>query len=468
MTMAFDDLKRREFLKAMNLGLCALPLFGERSMAAPNRSPKRLLTVMQTGGTIPEAFFPSGGAGVDLVSYNFPAIVDPLKPFAKDISIVKGLVQRNFLDNFPRADKCGDNVCSHGGAHESYATLFSARRARAEYHGEVRGFMESHAAGPTLDRYVGKKIAAAGGPLPLVLGVVMNKQASSLTQQRCSFDDSKQPQSPQDDTKKLFDTYFANRPSGPDPAMEKLRLTRKSLLDAVGKDLERFSVRAGKAYQYKVDAHLTAVRELEGLLSTPGASATCSKPVIGAFNANDLSQYEKAMEAQLRFIAAALACDVARSICLQTCNSHGDQLVFDWLGISGQGQEFPARNYHDVQHRPGTNNADKIKVDRWFMSQLAFLLKLMSDVKESDGTLLDNSAVLWANHSGIGGAHNSNDLPWILAGKAGGALKSGLFLQGAEVSTTSVLTALCGAMGHAADASFADGEYNKPLTALLS
>ncbi len=467
--MSWSDLKRREFLKAMNLGLCALPVFGELARAAPNAAPKRLLTVLQTGGVIQDAFFPTGGSGTDLSSYNFPAILEPLKPFARDITVVKGLTQRNFLDNFPRADKCGDNTCQHGGAHESYATLFSARRARAEYHGEVRGFMESHPAGPTLDRYVGRKIAAAGGPQPLVLGVVMNKQDSSLTQQRCSFDDSMQPQSPQDDTKKLFDTYFANRPGGPDPAMEKIRLSKKSLLDSVGKDLERFGARAGKEYKYKVDAHLKAVRDLEGLLSTPGASASCSKPVIAAFDANDIAQYDKAIEAQLRFIAAAFACDVARSICLQTCNAHGNQLVFTWLGIAGQGQEFPARNYHDVQHRPGANNGDKIKVDRWFMSQLAFLLKLMSDVKEANGSLLDNSAVLWANHAGNGGAHSSNDLPWVLAGKAGGALKSGQFLQGANNQHTGgVLTALCQAMGHPADNSFADTEYKQPMTALLT
>ncbi len=465
--MKFTDLKRREFLKSLNLGLCALPVFQHFSAAEPASAPKRLLTVIQTGGVIQNQFFPSG-AGNTLANLSFPAISAPLKPHATSLNLFKGLTQRNFKDNFPKTEQCGGKACSDGGAHESYATLFSAKRARTEYKGEVRGFMESHCNGPSLDRYLGKKFAEAGGPKPLVLGVVMNQQNSSETQFRCSFDGSNQPQAPQDDTKKLFDTYFADKPSGKDPAMEQIRLRRKSLLDGVGKDLERFSARAGKEYQVKVDAHLTAIRELESLLSTPAAGPTCSVPAIDAFNANDLSQYPKAMEAQLRFIAAAFACDAARSICLQTCNAHGDQLVFSWLGIQGQGNEFPVRNYHDLQHRPGANDADKVKVDTWFMSQLAFLLKLMSDTKEAGGTLLDNSAVLWANHAGNGGAHSSDDLPWVLAGKAGGALKTGQFIQLANrAHTGSVLTAVCRAMGHDADTSFADAEYNQPLSALL-
>jgi hypothetical protein len=467
--MTSFELRRREFLKTLKLGLCALPTLPEFSLAAPGGAPVRLLTVIQTGGVIQPAFFPTGGTGTDLSTYRFPAIIEPLKPYTSALNLVKGLTQRNFKDNFPRSDRCGNNPCSDGGAHESYATLFSAKRARAEYVGEVRGFMQSHCNGPTLDRWVGKRLSAAGAPPPLTLGVVMNKQGTAETQCRASYDDVRKPQAPQDDTKKLFDMYFAGRPSGPNPELERLRVRRKSLLDAVGKDLERFSVRAGQEYKYKVDAHLTAIRELERLISTPASAATCSVPAIPAFNPNDLSQYDKALEAQLRFIAAAFACDAARVISLQTSNAHGNEIVFSWLGLQGRGLEYAVRNYHDIQHRPGSQDADKIKVDQWFMSRLAFLLELMSNVKEGNRTLLDNSAVLWANHAGNGGAHSSTDLPWVLAGAAGGAIRTGQFINAPNgTHTGAILTALCKAMGVPADSTFADAEYNQPMSALLA
>lgn len=475
--MTSRDLKRREFLKAMNLGLCALPLLGESAFAQQSKPTKRLLTIMQTGGAIESAFWPTGGP--NLATASFPGSTKPLEPFANSLTFVKGLWQRNFLDNFPPfgpgyGDSCGPvgnkNLgCSHGGSHESYASLFTAKRARAVDGNEVRGFMQSHATGPSLDQFVGRKIAAAGGPGPLTLGVQMGAQQASPTQWECSYVAENQPVAPQDDTRKLFDQYFANRPTGPDPAMERMRLQRKSLLDSVGKDLERFSARAGREYQYKVQAHLTAVRDLERLLEAPPVSPTCQGPTLPAYNPGTISQYDKAIEAQLRFVVAAFACDVSRVICLQLTNAHSDHIVFNWLGLSGAGQEFPTRSFHDVQHRPGPNGADKIKVENWYFTQLAFLLKQMTEIREGAASLLDNSAVLWANHMGDGGAHSSDNLPWLVAGSCGGALATGKLLTVPnQTSHTGVLTSLATAMGYPADATFADPAYAATIPGMLA
>jgi hypothetical protein len=468
--MTRRDLARREFLKSMRLGLCALPFIAEESSAAP-LAPKRLVTVMQSGGTIHRAFWPTG-TGSDLTQYAFPEITAPLKPHAASLTFVQGLWQRNFLDNFPPfgPDKgqCGNNRCSHGGAHDSYASLFSSRLPRVTYVGEPRGFMESHPTGPSIDQFVGRQIAAAGGPNPLVVGVVMNKQGGRVTQRNCFYAAQNAPQTPQDDTRKLFDTYFANR--GPqDATMERLRLEKRSILDSVGTDLELFAQRAGKSYREKVEAHLTGVRDLEKVLAAPAVGATCSQPTIPSFNPSDLGQYDRAMEAQLRFVAAALACDAVRSVAIQLTNGESYDIVFHWLGIAGQGQEFGVRSFHDVQHRTGANDADKIRIDQWFMKQMAFFLDRLTEVKEPGGTVLDNSLVIWGNHMSIGGAHNSDNMPWVMAGRCGGAIKAGQFIRVPNQSSTSlVLNAACLAMGVQPDRTFADQRYSEALTSWLA
>ncbi len=460
------DLKRRDFLKAMKLGLLALPVLGE-TVSAAGTAPKRMVVITATGGVAQNDFWPTdaGGAALDLTKRVFPAVSAPLKKHAASLNFVKGLYQRNFTDDFPQ-QMCGANQCAHGGAHDALACLLSAKLPRRKFVGEPRGFMESHPTGPTLDQYVGRKIAAGGGPNPVSMGVVMNKQGGRDVQRRCFYSGLDQPVEVQDDTVKLFDTYFANKTES--PAAARLRAENASVLDAVYGDLQRFSVRAGQEYKYKVDSHLTAVRDLEKLLSTPASGSTCSRPAVPAFNASDLSQYDKAMEAQLRFIAAALACDAVRTVGLQTSNAENYDLVFGWLGFSGPGQVYSKRSYHDVQHKPGTNDVDKIKIDTWYMEQLSFLLDQMSAVKEGSGTLLDNSLVLWTNHSHTGGDHAQNTLPWVVAGKCGGALKTGQFLTVNDESTSIVLTAACKAMGFPADSTFADDRYNKPMAALLA
>jgi hypothetical protein len=294
----------------------------------------------------------------------------------------------------------------------------------------------------------------------------MSQQPEHVTGTRASWKGEGQPMGPEDDTFKLFDKYLVGRGTGdqkPDPTLERLRAEKRSVLDYVGRDLERFGQRVGTAYQEKVEAHLGAVRDLEKIISsTPTFASGCFQPQRPAqFNPADIAQYDKIIDAQYRFLTAALACDVARVAMVQLNNSAGDQLVFNWLGLSGAGQEFPVRNYHDVQHRPGNNGADKIKVENWYMTQFAKLLDQMKAVKEGDKTMLDNSVVLYANHAGSNpNVHGPDDLPWILAGSCGGYFKTGQMVQltGTRSPVNGVLTALCNAMGVPTE-TFGDADY---------
>ncbi|MFY0542141.1 hypothetical protein [Nannocystis pusilla] len=53
----------------------------------------------------------------------------------------------------------------------------------------------------------------------------------------------------------------------------------------------------------------------------------------------------------------------------------------------------------------------------------------MKAIPEGDGTVLDNTLVVWVNEHQKGNNHDRNEMPYVLAGKAGGAVKTGRWLR---------------------------------------
>ncbi len=83
--------------------------------------------------------------------------------------------------------------------------------------------------------------------------------------------------------------------------------------------------------------------------------------------------------------------------------------------------------HHEFSHHTG--KAEKIepykKINRWHAAQLAYMLDRMSEISEGNGTLLDNSMILFGSSISDGDRHNPNNLPIILAGRGGHTIKTG-------------------------------------------
>jgi hypothetical protein len=91
-------------------------------------------------------------------------------------------------------------------------------------------------------------------------------------------------------------------------------------------------------------------------------------------------------------------------------------------GVSG--------GHHHISHHE--NDKAKLeeyqKINIWHLQQYAYLLERMKSVKEGNGTLLDNSMVLFGSGMKDGNAHSPHNLPIVLAGKGGGTLATGRHL----------------------------------------
>ncbi len=82
---------------------------------------------------------------------------------------------------------------------------------------------------------------------------------------------------------------------------------------------------------------------------------------------------------------------------------------------------------------------------------MAYLLGQLQAIPDGNGTLLDNTAVLWVNEMSVGQVHDRRQIPYVLAGSCGGAWKTGRFLDltdpNGDPTHNQLLLSICHAMG---------------------
>jgi hypothetical protein len=83
--------------------------------------------------------------------------------------------------------------------------------------------------------------------------------------------------------------------------------------------------------------------------------------------------------------------------------------------------------HHDLSHHG--NDAAKLRkiatINRFHTTQLAYLLGRLKDIREGDGTLLDNCMIAYGSGNSDGNRHNHDDLPILLAGRGSGTIRAG-------------------------------------------
>jgi hypothetical protein len=245
---------------------------------------------------------------------------------------------------------------------------------------------------------------------------------------------------------------------------------RVSVLDMVKGDMDTLKAkRLSKADSDKLDLHYTAIRELEMAMQGTGLPACvlpdATRTELQGLNASTVgndSNYKQVGRLQMDVLAIALACDHTRVATLQWNNGSGGP-TFKWDGMNHP------YHHHAISHNSttdagsntGIGGADYMQllfeVDTWYMTQYKYLLDKLNSYNEAGGkTVLDNSAVLYANELSDGLQHNFMDMPFIIAGSAGGYLKQGQYIkvtrqadtrQDSDAPHNKLLTTLINAVG---------------------
>ena len=132
-----------------------------------------------------------------------------------------------------------------------------------------------------------------------------------------------------------------------------------------------------------------------------------------------------------------LACDVTRVLTLQISRGFSG-ITHTWLG-----QTSP---HHTMSHDGVDRRTELTAIDNWYAQQVAYLLGKLDAVNEGSGTLLDNTLIVWGRELG-NTSHNMGRAPFIMAGKAGGALRTGRFLNFDKQEHAKLLVSVAQLMG---------------------
>jgi hypothetical protein len=220
--------------------------------------------------------------------------------------------------------------------------------------------------------------------------------------------------------------------------------TLKSVLDDLQADLATVKKQVGVQDRKLLDEHTTLVREMEKEISAArttdvGHAVPTLEPGIRQENDN----IPKISKLQIDLMVSSFLADAARVATLQYTNSVG-QARMTWLGIK-EGQ-------HDLSHEPDSNKdaQDKLtKINRWYCEQLAYLAKRLAETPEPDGngSLLDNTTIIWTNELGQGNSHTLDNIPFVVVGNGAG-FKMGRALKYDNVPHNQLLLALAHSFDH--------------------
>ena len=421
--MKTDLTNRRQFLKHLGASSAALPfLTGLPGLqAAQEAGKKRLIIMFSPNGTIPWEFWPDQ-EGPD---FQLKQILKPLEPLRDQMLTVRGI---------------NNKIGGDGDRHmRGISCILTGKEL---FPGNIQGGSDTPAgwaSGISIDQELKNFLQGRDDTRTrfgsLEFGVAVPNRADPWT--RMSYSGPNKPIAPIDDPEQMLTKLYGQM---------KDKESFVSILDDVREDLLRVSKNLGKEDLARLEEHMTLVREMEVELQRDDSDKELNHPVpdidpdIELVNDNT----PKISRMQIDLLVNSMANDMTRVATLQFMRSVG-QARMNWLGIKD--------GHHSLSHEPDKNEGaveNLIKINEWFAGELAYLTKRLAETPEpgSDGSMLDNTLVVWLNELGKGNSHTLDDIPFVLLGGKAHGVKTGRSMKVDKVSHNRLWLSVAQSMGH--------------------
>jgi len=402
-------INRRTLLKGLGAAI-ALPwleamtpltaLAGTTAKAAPRRM---AFFYVPNGIHMPDWMPAAEGAGFEI-----PWTLEPLKPFQQDLMVLSGLT-------VDKARANGDGPGDHARAMSAFLTGCQARKTAGA---DIK-------AGVSVDQLAAQKVGQQTRFASLELGCDRGMLSGSCDSgyscaysANLSWKAESTPMPKEVDPRQVFERLFSNGTKNETDANRAKRdLYNRSILDFVSEDAASLKAKLGANDQRKLDEYLSSVREIEVRIakttqSGEQAPAGVTKP------ASMPKDYEQHIRLLTDLLVVAWQGDLTRIATFVYANE-GSNRSYRFIDVP--------EGHHDLSHhgRDKTKQEKIRTINRFHMTQFAYFLEKIKDIKEDEGTLLDNSMILYGSGNGDGNRHNHDDLPILLVGKGGNTLKTG-------------------------------------------
>ena len=398
---------RRHFLRGMGIALAlpwmeSLPLVGQTAVPVKtNAPPLRLGIVFFSNGVEPAHWWAKGsGAGMELG----PGL-QAMMPHRADMIFIQGLFnQAAHVSTSPHLGRM--NVLSG-------ATVSLDPK-------EIR-------VGTSMDQVLASRIGGHTAIPSLVLGIEPNelRLEDGLSMIYGSSVSWISPTKPA--TKEIYPARTFDRLVGDGTA----RRVDRSILDEVRQDSQSLKPRISASDSHKLNEYLESIRDIERRIERASKEERIEgwRPTLGQPDmprpTNELPQnVPDHMKLMLDLIVLAFQMDKTRLATLML-NNDLSQMNFKFLeGVQGA-------LHLDLTHngRAADKEAMYLKTNQFHIAQFAYLTQRMKEIKEGEGTLLDNSILVLTSSLFDGDAHTANQLPFLITGKGRGSLQTGRILD---------------------------------------
>jgi len=385
-------ISRRAVLKGLGVSVAlpwleSVPVWGKDSTDV-TAAPKRFACMFQGDGISPPDWWAKGkGDTLELG----PSLAS-LAPYKSKLNVLNGLFNRNAGGGHAR---CTGNILSG----------VALQRGR-----NIRG-------AASMDQLLARKFEDESAVSSLVLGCehpvsgFHESQYSMVYASHISWQNSDSPIPIELYPSLAFDTLFGSR-SG------KLQ---GSILDHVLEQANDLRKTVSGTDQVKIDEYLTSVRETEKRVKKLHTSA---QEDAATKSARAAQRPADGLPGDLRTYARTM-CDVI-ALAFQTDRTRVATLL---LSRDLSGQVYPFLGIRDDHHSYSHANTESEykKITKFHVDQYAYLVGRLAEMQEGDRTVLDNSCIMYVSEHWD--AHNSNQLPVVLAGGLGGTLETGRALD---------------------------------------
>ena len=377
----------------------SIPVWGVAPVkdGMPGPFPKRFAALFMANGVNPDHWWAKGtGAEMELSK-----TLEPMAPFKAKMNFITGLFNKN-----------ATGVGIHPG---QTGNLLSG--AALQKGAELKG-------GISMDQVLATHLGQETVQPSMVLGCEQpitgyhETNFSMAYGSHISWQSATSPVPMEIYPSLAFDSLFENRGN----------MRNQSILDRVKEQAASLSRQVSSNDKAKLDEYLTSVREVEKRLESMRANkdsadhkAKAHGPTVFAMERpqnglpEDIREHMRVMG---DLLALAFQTDKTRIATLLLCRD-----------ISGL--FYPFLNVRSAHHPASHNDRsdDYERVSRYYVSQLAYLAGRLDAMPEGEGTVLDNSCLMWISNMWSGSKHDSTKVPVLTAGGLGGTLETGRVLD---------------------------------------
>ena len=390
---------RRLFLRGLGVSMAlpwleSLNVWGDepRGNLKASEAPVRLAVLFAGNGFHSKEWWAKGeGGGMELGK-----VLAPLTDFREKLLFIRGLYNEQALKGNIHSSQTGNLL--------SGAPLASG--------GEIRS-------GTSIDQLLAARYGRSTKVPSLVLGCEksnpsVHKNYSMLYSSHISWTSPTTPTPLELYPALAFDRLFKDEAQRGD----------KSVLDAVLAEARDLRRQISTADQRKLDEYLESVRDVEQRIEQAGQQGQLQgwRPTLDRSNLprppegipQDIADHMRLM---CDILVLGFQTDTTRITTLKLNNDHSS-LRFPHLGVDYM-------IHHLLSH---SDTADWLKVNQFFVEQLAYIARKLDAIREGDRTLLDNSMLLFCS-SMLTGSHDASQLPAVLLGRGGGRIQTGRVLD---------------------------------------